>query len=159
MSQPAVIVLGTPAPAKKNCRDCGDAGQLVPADRVLNGGTPVCDRHFRLRLRMPAIPQGNQNQPGKELPVNKNIDWKAVQRDRDAGIPVAELEKKYGVSNPTIYTRTHGSSAKSNGNGDAGGGETKADAQLEIREWNEWIRDVQRRLKHRRPFGRAAREA
>jgi hypothetical protein len=52
------------------------------------------------------------------MPGATKIDWAAVQRDRDAGIPVSELEKKYGVSNPTIYTHTH----KANGNGRAGGG-------------------------------------
>lgn len=39
----------------------------------------------------------------------KEIDWEAVQRDRDAGTPVSELVKKYGVQSPSIYTKTHGS--------------------------------------------------
>jgi hypothetical protein len=48
----------------------------------------------------------------KPMPKRKNIDWTAVQRDRDAGIPVAQLEKKYGCSNPTIYARTHANGAR-----------------------------------------------
>jgi hypothetical protein len=37
----------------------------------------------------------------------KKIDWDAVQSDRDAGIPVLKLVKKYKVSNFTIYMNTH----------------------------------------------------
>jgi hypothetical protein len=39
----------------------------------------------------------------------KQIDWDKVQADRDAGMRIGELEKKYGVSNPTIYKHTKGS--------------------------------------------------
>lgn len=42
------------------------------------------------------------------MPKKNKVDWNAVQRDRDAGVSVAELCEKYDVSNPTIYTRTHG---------------------------------------------------
>jgi len=45
------------------------------------------------------------------------VDWNAVQRDRDAGARVSELEKKYGVSNASIYLHT-----RSNGKRHAGGG-------------------------------------
>jgi len=102
---------------QKDCRDCKDLGQRVQADRVLNGGTGVCNRHFRARMGMPAIAQETKIFE-KGLTMKKSIDWEAVQRDRDAGTPVSELEKKYGVSNPTIYTKTHGSK---NGNNRAGG--------------------------------------
>jgi len=39
-------------------------------------------------------------------------DWDAVQADRDAGMKVAELKEKYGVSDASIYTKT-----KAPGNG------------------------------------------
>lgn len=52
------------------------------------------------------------------MPMKSKIDWVAVQADRDAGIPVSELVKKYGVSNPTIYTKTI---AGKNGHKAAGG--------------------------------------
>ncbi len=48
------------------------------------------------------------------MPKKNEIDWSAVQRERDAGVSVAKLCEMYGVSNPTIYTRTHG---PKNGNG------------------------------------------
>jgi hypothetical protein len=46
------------------------------------------------------------------MPVKKNIDWTAVQNDRSDGMSVAEICKKYGVSNPTVYTRTKGPAGK-----------------------------------------------
>jgi hypothetical protein len=100
------------------CNDCKDAGQSVIAYHVLRSGTRLCELHFRQRMGQPAKPAKATEE--KKMAV-KAIDWEAVQRDRDAGIPVSQLEKKYGVSNPTIYTRTHGSNGKSNGNGHAGG--------------------------------------
>lgn len=53
------------------------------------------------------------------MPARKNIDWNAVQTDRDAGMPVSGICKKYGVSNPTVYTRTKALST--NGRKHAGG--------------------------------------
>jgi hypothetical protein len=77
------------------------------------------------------------------MPKNKNVDWAAVQRDRDAGTPVSELVKKYGISNPRIYYKTHGA----NGNGHAGGGKTRPGREarrLQGREErngrHEWVR-------------------
>jgi len=52
------------------------------------------------------------------------VDWNAVQRDRDAGARVSELEKKYGVSNASIYLHT-----RSNGKRHAGGGEERENSQ------------------------------
>lgn len=52
------------------------------------------------------------------MPRKSGIDWAAVQADRDAGVPVTELVKKYGVSNPSIYTKTK---SNKNGNDRAGG--------------------------------------
>ena len=50
----------------------------------------------------------------------KDVDWNAVQRDRDEAMPVKEIEKKYGVSNPTIYAHTRSTNGK--GHKVAGGG-------------------------------------
>ncbi len=55
------------------------------------------------------------------MPKKKDVDWNAVQRDRDEAMPVKEIEKKYGVSNPTIYAHTHSTNGK--GHKVAGGGE------------------------------------
>lgn len=88
------------------CRDCLDGGVRVATARKLPGGTEVCDLHFRRRMRMPEQTTTIQEDT---MPKDKEVDWSAVQRDRDAGVKVSELVKKYGVSNPTIYTRTHSS--------------------------------------------------
>jgi DNA-binding CsgD family transcriptional regulator len=38
--------------------------------------------------------------------------WEAAQRDRDAGVPVSELAKKYSVSGVTIYAHTQPNKAE-----------------------------------------------
>lgn len=139
------------------CNDCKDAGQSVIAYHVLRSGTRLCEVHFRQRMGQPARPAKVTEE--KKMAV-KAIDWQAVQRDRDAGIPVSKLVEKYDVSNPTIYTRTHGSNGKANGNGHAGGQEPQSlSPKSEADEWNEWVREQHWRLKHRRPAGRAAQKA
>jgi len=36
----------------KTCRDCEELGHVVMAVRIV-GKTPVCDEHFRQRMRQP----------------------------------------------------------------------------------------------------------
>jgi hypothetical protein len=36
------------------------------------------------------------------------VDWAAVQADRNAGMTVAAVAKKYGVSDASVYAHTHG---------------------------------------------------
>ena len=38
------------------------------------------------------------------------IDWSAVKRERSAGVRVADLAKKYGITDVTIYAHTRASS-------------------------------------------------
>jgi hypothetical protein len=96
------------------CGDCLDFGNRVEATCALPGGSTVCDMHYRKRLGNPVIKTSGSG--GNEImPEKKSIDWAAVQADRDSGIPVSEICKKYGVANPTVYTRTTGNGSKSNG--------------------------------------------
>lgn len=48
------------------------------------------------------------------MPERKNVDWDAVQRERNAGATTTALADKYGVSTPTICSHTQ---AAKNGNG------------------------------------------
>ena len=87
------------------CRDCRDIGVNVTATRILPSGTAVCTDHYRKRLGMPAAtisPSPNEKEAAK-MPQPVNIDWAKVQADRDAGMKVAEIAKKYGVHPSTIY--------------------------------------------------------
>jgi hypothetical protein len=87
--------------ANRLCHDCETLGMRVAATRITPGRTPLCEEHWRKRLGIP-LPAAKE----KEMPQRKNIDWDAVQADRNAGIPVSELVKKYGISNPVIYVKT-----------------------------------------------------
>jgi hypothetical protein len=42
----------------------------------------------------------------KGFSMRSDIDWKVVQADRNAGMKLREIEKKYRVSQPTICTHT-----------------------------------------------------
>jgi hypothetical protein len=76
-------------------------GRLVPGFcRV--GGVTMCRE----------CAQGKAIDNKEEKMARTDIDWAAVQRDRDAGMPMAQIEKRYGVSGPTIRTHT-----KASGNG------------------------------------------
>jgi hypothetical protein len=85
--------------------DCKDLGRLVAPEYRING-RGLCKRHYSGRLGQP-IRETAENVEDS-TPKRVVVDWTAVQRDRDAGVPVADLVKKYGVSNPVIYVRTHG---------------------------------------------------
>jgi hypothetical protein len=95
-------------------------GRLVPAFYTI-GGEGMCKECYSGKQVAAAQVKTETKSAPKEilLPVRKEIDWSQVQRDRDSGVPVTQLVKKYGVSNPTIYTRTH-----ANGKKIAGGGKT-----------------------------------
>lgn len=72
------------------------------------------------------------------MPKQLDVDWGAVQRDRDAGISVPELVKKYGIGNATIYHHL-----KSNGRKRAGGGQKRTPIKIAARgrlQWSCWRR-------------------
>jgi transposase-like protein len=48
----------------------------------------------------------------KTMPAKKDIDWTAVQNDRSDGMSVKDICKKYGVNNPTVYTKTKAPAGK-----------------------------------------------
>jgi hypothetical protein len=75
------------------------------------------------------------------MPKTLNVDWAAVKADRDAGIPVAQLIKKYGVSYPTIYAHTKGSGRKR-----AGGGQKRTPTEIAARGRLQWSCQRRREL-------------
>jgi hypothetical protein len=85
-------------------------GRLVRAIHTVNqeGMCGPCFRGVAIDETAGAPVSALKKTEAKPMPARKQIDWAAVQRDRDAGVAVTELEKKYDVSNPTIYARTHG---------------------------------------------------
>jgi hypothetical protein len=89
---------------------CGSCfrGQAIDA----SAGAPVkaLERlgDYNLAITDNGIQAVAKNGGVKPMAERKNIDWNAVQRDRDAGMKITEMEKKYGVANPTIYAHTHG---------------------------------------------------
>jgi hypothetical protein len=102
-------------------------GRLVPAFYTVNGegmckacyGGAAIDTNPALAV-VPAKTETKSAAKENHMPTQKEVDWPAVQRDRDAGIPVSELVTKYKVSNPTIYTRTHANGKKRAGGGQNG---------------------------------------
>jgi hypothetical protein len=84
------------------CHDCRCSGQLVAGTYTING-RDFCERHYSAKAGQAPKPKAT------EVTSMKQIDWDKVQADRDAGMRIGELEKKYGVSNPTIYKHTKGS--------------------------------------------------
>jgi hypothetical protein len=101
-------------------------GRLVPAEYTVNGEgmCKACYRGAAIDEKpalavVPAKTETKSAAKENHMPARKEIDWSAVQRDRDAGVPVSELVTKYKVSNPVIYARTH-----TNGKKRAGGGKT-----------------------------------
>lgn len=42
----------------------------------------------------------------------QSVDWHKVRSERSAGVPVPELAKKYGVSEPSIYKYTRTAKSK-----------------------------------------------
>lgn len=73
-------------------------GQTVLAVRVVNGA-PLCSDCFEGK-EIPVVSRfydHAENSESEVTPVAKEIDWAAVQAERDRGVPVAQLETKYGV--------------------------------------------------------------
>lgn len=112
-----------------NCRFHPDK----KAHRITHRFGPLCDDCFR--NGPPQIPDrvdyeftspANSSDEAPKIKVKQreektvmakksDVDWIAVQDERSQGVSVPELSKKYGVSQPTIYTRTRpaGKSGKS----------------------------------------------
>jgi hypothetical protein len=103
------------------CIRCAGGGRDQKATRRFSNGTGICEDCFHeTRKEAPKMPtpaikweewiaqrdkrRETESGGGK---VTAQIDWEKVQAERDAGVPVKELKKKYGVSDVTIYTRTH----------------------------------------------------
>lgn len=87
----------------KLCKPCSEQGISVAAHRIVNG-VPKCDACFRNQ----EAPKSNAEEK-KPMSKSKDIDWKEVQRRRDAGEKMMALAAELGVSNFTVYTHTKAS--------------------------------------------------
>lgn len=105
------------------CLPCKNRGREVKAHRLV-GTVPMCDDCYRGKPQPPPAPRATiietdlrpEAAPGGSMETTDGrrgkIDWAAAQRDRDAGLRVAEIAKKYGVSDVSVYTRTKASKAQ-----------------------------------------------
>lgn len=90
------------------CRSCQDNGISVsPATRVING-RGWCEPCWRKREGISQSPVQEQEDDGqrRKYKRSKDIDWKAVQKDRDAAMTGREMAAKHGISMATIYNNT-----------------------------------------------------
>lgn len=91
------------------CASCYE--QNVPVALADFEKQPAPDVHV-LFPRAEAIPAMSRPRPqgarvGKKgFQMRTDVDWKAVQADRNKGMKLREIEKKYGVSTPTICAHT-----------------------------------------------------
>jgi hypothetical protein len=74
-------------------------GRIVIAHRIVNGEA-MCKNCFEGKPVLDA-PAGE-----KAMPAKKNVDWDAVQEDRDDGMIVADVARKHGVSDATVFAHT-----------------------------------------------------
>jgi transposase-like protein len=76
-------------------------------------GSGKCEECFAKRIEAPAQPAEKETAVG----AKSKVDWTAAQNDRSSGMAVAEIAKKFGVSEASIYTRTRGARRKVRGGG------------------------------------------
>ena len=96
------------------CGPCHAAGRLVKAHYQTN--PPTCRDCYAKRAlpgtavaaqAAPAEPENVEGRPENEVTKVANTDWAVdAQKDRDAGMSVADLAKKYNVTTASIYGRT-----------------------------------------------------
>lgn len=84
---------------EQKCLMCAGRG----VDRKATNGN-YCDDCWRRHLKTSLIGRAKVGKRG----VKADIDWDAVQRERNAGVSGLVLAEKYGVSDVTIYKNTHG---------------------------------------------------
>jgi hypothetical protein len=85
------------------CEPCKSRGSFIQAATVVDEDgkrVPKCE---------PCAGQGKSSSPRfpSDIPGRRvEIDWAAVQRERDNDVPVRELAKKLGCSEAYIYQNT-----------------------------------------------------
>lgn len=84
---------------EQKCLMCAGRG----VDRKATNGN-YCDDCWRRYLKTSLIRRAKVGKRG----VKADIDWDAVQRERNSGVSGLVLAEKYGVSDVTIYNNTHG---------------------------------------------------
>src|SRR6267142_5768239 len=119
----------TIADDNKFCNSCKKVGLQRKAHRIMPGeGGAQCDEHFRDISGLPQLNEeakrfiaqctetlvnpaaGVPHPPGSAAPapkgVRKRLDFAAMQKDRDAGMKIAEVAKKYDCSYASVSTNT-----------------------------------------------------
>lgn len=98
-----------------NCVTCTENGIETVATRVINGRgyCEACARNkllgvVKARDQMAAATPAPETRRVEEPKMRRDIDWKEVQRRRDAGESVCAIAKELGVANPTVYMHTKG---------------------------------------------------
>lgn len=125
-------------PGPKLCRTCETAGMHTPATRILPSGGGRCEEHFRKEAGLPPLKSASGKEIHSMVPAVKigaearsaaaeerenivknkedgrasKLDAAAMQRDRDAGISVAEIAKKNHCNPGSVYNHTKGSGEK-----------------------------------------------
>jgi hypothetical protein len=101
------------------CDDCYTGKEPEKPTATLSSGAGLQQsgpHHLADPISAKTLPQKEE----KKMPAKKNIDWKAVQAERDMGAPVVKLQAKYQVSGVTIYHNTTGNGTKPAGGGKNG---------------------------------------
>lgn len=115
---------------EKFCIPCKKIGLEHRAHRIMPGGGGRCDEHFRDEQGLPQLndeakrfielckereknPTGAPPaqhalpDPEDDLKKRKKLDYPAMQADRDAGMRIADVAKKYGCSYASVAMNTH----------------------------------------------------
>jgi hypothetical protein len=101
----------------KWCAECKAKGVLRAAHRVMPGGRPLCDEHYKAEAAgLPAPDAHGLTSAARThdvLPAKpvKNVkalpaDWARGQRMRDAGMSAREIAQELGVLQSDVYNRT-----------------------------------------------------
>jgi len=114
----------------KLCRTCETLGIHRPATRILPSGGGRCEEHYRKEAGLPPLKSNSGKEissyggpsahpPAAAAAERENtmkdgdgraskLDHEAMQRDRDAGIRVVEIAKKYKCHAASVYLYTKG---------------------------------------------------
>src|SRR5271168_2532187 len=89
------------------CEPCLEQGNHTPAELVMNG-MRMCRAHSKSAALSEDDPPQEINPADVEVreKTKMPMDYAAMQKDRDAGMSVTEICRKYDCSDATVYTKT-----------------------------------------------------
>src|SRR5271163_2635740 len=89
------------------CEPCLEQGTHTPAELVMNG-MRMCRAHSKSAALSEDDPPQEINPADVEVreKTKMPMDYAAMQKDRDGGMSVTEICKKYDCSNPSVYNNT-----------------------------------------------------